>query len=331
MTAVLLAAFAHVTFISDAQNALRDENKNIDEVNILDHYVSNLHIFLTSEFEFEEKPIYDNVFYVRILFAFTIGILLLNILIAVISNEFTEVMANSKRAFWKNRLVFIVEITSTLSWLSSFLCRCRNSKQSDNDLSSGKGDDDTIDTDDDFSTTSWVYKDNVERFDFLEPMFVGMKGTVFEEKFKDGHCHTRRTKRLVNVTSWFWKHWEENEKPPSFLARMSTFFAFSEVDQIVLPGKAWVNMMVGLKLHEEAGGVIGQILWGLCYSMNAVGAAIMFPLGFITAGLAWPYKFRKNFFSIKEEVNDTELERLLSISQKHHENLQRQIEQLRRQ
>lgn len=39
-----------------------------------------------------------------ILFAFITGILLLNVLIAVISNVFTEVFDNAEKAFWQNRL-----------------------------------------------------------------------------------------------------------------------------------------------------------------------------------------------------------------------------------
>lgn len=103
VTAVSLFAFAHLQFISESQQS--DSN-----LYIADLYISNLIAILTATFEFKNETTYDATFVIQIMFAFLIGILLLNILIAVISNDFTEVMNNSKRILLKNRLKFLLEL-----------------------------------------------------------------------------------------------------------------------------------------------------------------------------------------------------------------------------
>ena len=105
VTAASLLAFAHLQFICDSNST------NISEI-----YVSNLIAVLSATFEFkkddEDEITYDATFVIKIVFTFLIGILLLNILIAVISNDFTAAMENSKRIVLKNRLNFLLELKS---------------------------------------------------------------------------------------------------------------------------------------------------------------------------------------------------------------------------
>ena len=101
VTAASLLAFAHLQFICDSNST------NISEI-----YVSNLIAVLSATFEFKDEITYDAAFVIKIMFTFLIGILLLNILIAVISNDFTAAMENSKRIVLKNRLNFLLELKS---------------------------------------------------------------------------------------------------------------------------------------------------------------------------------------------------------------------------
>mmetsp|Transcript_4877 Transcript_4877/g.9303 ORF Transcript_4877/g.9303 Transcript_4877/m.9303 type:complete len:826 (-) Transcript_4877:46-2523(-) len=66
-------------------------------------YFKTLIMFLTDDgWDFGNG--YEMMSLLMILFAFITGILLLNVLIAVISNVFTEVFGNAEKAFWQNRL-----------------------------------------------------------------------------------------------------------------------------------------------------------------------------------------------------------------------------------
>ena len=330
VTFVLLAGFAHLKFIAEAQKSIQSNPNNVIvpfSDGIFVFYLNNLQTFLTSEFEFDENQVHDRAFVVQVLFAFVIGILLLNILIAVISNEFTEVMANSRRAFWHNRLKFLVEVNYTfngigrLTWCKS--CWFVGNKDG-NKISRVEEDDDT------FSTNQLEYNDKIERFDFLHPIYAGLKGTVFEKKFQDRNDLPDEFISLVKVTNWFWKVWEKDEDNiPTFSERIKTYFYFSRLDQIAFPGKVAVNMFLGLKINEEADSIAGKFLWSSCYIIMVFAALIIFPLGFLTAGIAWPDVIRRGLFSTQEEVNDTELEQLIRITRTQKQHYQGQIDQLR--
>lgn len=80
-------------------------------------------MFLTTDWEFMEWDAFrweggqwrDNNWLLTViafLFAIVIGLLLLNMLIAVVSNVFTKVTEASENAFWETRLSFMVEINA---------------------------------------------------------------------------------------------------------------------------------------------------------------------------------------------------------------------------
>ena len=69
------------------------------------------------------------------LFAFAIGILLLNIIIAIISTKFTEVEQNGERAFWLKRLRFVNEMQSFNSLYGKLWKGLNNEIDGDNEAS----------------------------------------------------------------------------------------------------------------------------------------------------------------------------------------------------
>ena len=69
------------------------------------------------------------------LFAFAIGILLLNIIIAIISTKFTEVEQNGERAFWLKRLRFVNEMQSFNSLYGKLWKDLNNEIDGDNEAS----------------------------------------------------------------------------------------------------------------------------------------------------------------------------------------------------
>ena len=102
---VIMARLAHMLLIAEAQE---DSNETPES-----YYFQSLELFLGGGFDVNGPSKIATV--TSTIFAFVIGILLLNILIAVISSEFTKVVANGTSAFWRNRLNFLVEIHYTLS------------------------------------------------------------------------------------------------------------------------------------------------------------------------------------------------------------------------
>ena len=76
-----------------------------------DSYFHSFSMVFTNDWSFLDKATGAHSVLMTF-FAFTIGILLLNIIIALISNVFTEVEQNGQREFWLKRLRFINELQS---------------------------------------------------------------------------------------------------------------------------------------------------------------------------------------------------------------------------
>jgi hypothetical protein len=74
---------------------------------------------LTGDWEFLTSNL-GPLSYLAMMFAFTMGIILMNMVIAVISNKYTEVEAKSEIAFWESRLRYIVEVESMKNFKSIF-------------------------------------------------------------------------------------------------------------------------------------------------------------------------------------------------------------------
>ena len=92
---------------------------------IKDSYFHSYSMVFTGDWSFLDKATGAHSV-LMIFFAFTIGILLLNIIIALISNVFTEVEQNGQRAFWLKRLRFINELQSLKALLDFLPLEIRN-------------------------------------------------------------------------------------------------------------------------------------------------------------------------------------------------------------
>jgi hypothetical protein len=111
---MLVTAFAQMFFIASAGDRCNDEGTEW-ECNISSSYFQSFAMLLTTNFEFLDwKPVNWQQTAVSFCFAIVVGILLLNILIAKISNVFTEVTDESQTAFWTNRLEFVAEVNAIM-------------------------------------------------------------------------------------------------------------------------------------------------------------------------------------------------------------------------
>ena len=74
-------------------------------------YFHTFAMTLTGDWEFLTSNL-GPLSYLAMIFAFAMGIILMNMVIALISNKYTEVEAKSKIIFWESRLRYIVEVES---------------------------------------------------------------------------------------------------------------------------------------------------------------------------------------------------------------------------
>eukprot|EP00979_Chaetoceros_neogracilis_P006201 scaffold1233_cov164-Chaetoceros_neogracile.AAC.1 len=77
-------------------------------------YFHTFAMTLTGDWEFLTSNL-GPLSYLAMIFAFTMGIILMNMLIAVISNKYTEVEAKSEVTFWESRFRYIIEVESMKS------------------------------------------------------------------------------------------------------------------------------------------------------------------------------------------------------------------------
>ncbi len=125
---MVVIAFAQVFFIAGTGTEYCNRVSNIAEemesnsklpwqCKATSSYFQSFGMLLNVSFEFldwnVEDQDEDDFFYLRIisyLFGLVVGILLLNILIAVVNNVFTKVSEESEDAFWTTRMDFMVEV-----------------------------------------------------------------------------------------------------------------------------------------------------------------------------------------------------------------------------
>eukprot|EP00551_Chaetoceros_affinis_P007999 CAMPEP_0203681384 /NCGR_PEP_ID=MMETSP0090-20130426/42563_1 /ASSEMBLY_ACC=CAM_ASM_001088 /TAXON_ID=426623 /ORGANISM="Chaetoceros affinis, Strain CCMP159" /LENGTH=705 /DNA_ID=CAMNT_0050549847 /DNA_START=89 /DNA_END=2203 /DNA_ORIENTATION=+ len=120
-TAVLITgAFAQVYFLAGSNTHC--ENINEWYCHIGSSFFQSASMFVSSNYEFidwtENKLGRDQILLTGIsfFFAIVVGILLLNILIAVVSNVFTVVTEEADEAFWRTRIAFMTEVNTILSF-----------------------------------------------------------------------------------------------------------------------------------------------------------------------------------------------------------------------
>lgn len=135
---MIVMAFAHMFFAAgppngitcpttgDVLNVQSDEYTNGGwACSLNESYFHSFAMLLSGDFAFFNAPsgLSSGL---SLLFASVIGIVLLNILIAVVNDSFVKVEGNSENAFWLGRLRFIDEVGDIKKFLSPKRCRKGN-------------------------------------------------------------------------------------------------------------------------------------------------------------------------------------------------------------
>ena len=95
-------------------------------------YISTLNMMLSGDYPFLGDYPHTQQEVLSMCFAFVIGVILLNVIIAVISDAFAEITDNSDKAFWADRYKFLADVDSLQNLFriptpSTLRCNCSSS------------------------------------------------------------------------------------------------------------------------------------------------------------------------------------------------------------
>ena len=270
----IIMAFAHMLHVAgppDGINCLSaftdDEYENGGwTCNLDSSYFHAFTMLLSGDWAFFSRPS-GIVPTLVVVFASLSGVLLLNTLIAVISNVFTYVEENGQKAFWMNRLRFVngLEIVlsfSTICWIRSSEIRLEEDKV------------EIVPERRFFSI--WDARDYIEWSEF---------GAEYG-----------------NFLTWYMNDWSEEDGVvmPSLRGRLTLYFAMAEWTEIFPPSRAFRKILMGVKFNAEIQGrhriLIAWVASLAMFVLLLLSAIIMFILGFLTLGYLWPKELKQFLF-----------------------------------
>jgi len=236
-------------------------------------YFHTFAMTLTGDWEFLTSNL-GPLSYIAMIFAFTMGIILMNMVIALISNKYTEVEAKSEIAFWESRLHYIVEVESmkSIASMSGQMCHFYCGKDEENN----KVKETSV-------RPARMSMDEYNEKNFLEWEKMGQKHKEFLNWNYHGHP------------------WLNHSDRPTFLKRMSCFLEMAKWSEIFSISKGFRFCFLGIKdknkrdvgwyKHAVAWVVLFGIVFVLC-----LYAVIMTPLGLLTGGYFWAREVKEYIF-----------------------------------
>ena len=132
---LVVIAFSQMFFIAGTAVCDYSEGSNQEwQCSARSSLFQSFGMFLSTEYDFmtwendSNKSMLETIAF---MFAVVVGILLLNILIAVVNNEFTKVSEASENAFWTTRLDIMVEVNEIRNFVLSFCSSNNNNNVSE--------------------------------------------------------------------------------------------------------------------------------------------------------------------------------------------------------
>jgi hypothetical protein len=234
---------------------------------------------LTGDWEFLTSNL-GPLSYLAMIFAFTMGIILMNMVIAVISNKYTEVEAKSEVAFWESRLRYIVEVESmkSVKFMSGRMYWFVRGKDEDNDKVK--------------EISVRPARMPMNEFN-VHNSHINRKVTDEWEKVGEKHR---------DFLDWKWLNsGEELERNPIFLERMPCFLEMAKWSEIFSISEGFRLCFLGITDHNR-----GKVTW-FKHAMAWVGlfgivfvlflyAVIVTPLGLLTGGYLWAREVKEYIF-----------------------------------
>ena len=272
-------------------------------------------MFVSQEFDTSllEEP--SHVILVVVAFSFVgiVGILLLNILIAVVSNVFQRVQLGGQKAFWLKRLDLFIQFHTLRSRIFKWINSRISSQWTKLDMSRERNRTKKLD----------MRRERNRTFKFFED-----HKTKFFEDHKRGH--PKRDKKFELFLKWFYDIDDSNLDTPTPRWHIRLFYYFSRAswDEIMFPGDEFEKLVLGIKFHDKVGKNLKwfpthYILSYLTCLLSVVAVILVFTLGVVTFGLCWPTPIRSYLFHgpvtlkiDKIKMLRRDMSKLIEISQK---------------
>jgi len=249
---------------------------------VWDSYINSLQMFVTNaNWSFLDKSGIVWTFF----FAIIIGVIFMNIFIAVVSNEYTRVQEYAKIVFWEHRLSLIYEIENMWKCVN-ILFTCLDNKYL------GK-------------FPNLFFGEQNTRYSFG----VGSK-IVGDDDLNDD---------LKTYVKWLYSPLSESGGCPStFFARLHMFYYNSIWKDIIFPGGVYTRVVLGIKRDENLMEVVKKnhlvcmhiilfqpVKW-LLFVVHVLIMGFLFISGLPSLGLLWPAAMKD--FIINVCQNDKEVD-----------------------
>eukprot|EP00979_Chaetoceros_neogracilis_P007663 scaffold1626_cov176-Chaetoceros_neogracile.AAC.3 len=237
---------------------------------LTESYFHTFAMTLSGDWEFLTSNI-GPLSYLAMIFAFTMGIILMNMVIAVISNKYTEVEAKSEIAFWESRLRYIVEVES--------MKRIDSSSGSYYYYFCGKDED----------------NDKVKETS-VRPARMSMN--EFNEFNPKNNKKWREVGPKHEEFLLWWKGYVYGDCP-TLLKRMSCFLEMAKWSEIFSVSRGFRLCFLGISERggatwfEHAMARVG--LFGIVFVL-CLYAVIVTPLGLLTGGYLWAREVKEYIF-----------------------------------
>jgi len=240
-------------------------------------YFHTFAMTLTGDWEFLTSNI-GPLSYLAMIFAFTMGIILMNMVIALISNKYTEVEAKSEIAFWESCLRYIVEVESmkSIDSMSGPMYYFFRGKDGDNDK--------------------------------VKAMPVRPARMSMDKCNKKNHNGQMNNKNFLEWREMGTKHedfldWKRYNCgcPPTFLKRMSFFLEMAKWSEIFSISESFRMCFLGISDYKKEDATwfkhtMARVgLFGIVFILFLY-AVIVTPLGLLTGGYLWAREVKEYIF-----------------------------------
>lgn len=281
--------------------------------NLSSSYSQTFSILITSNWSFLDEEAEGFQTSISYAFAFIVGILLLNILIAVINNAFSTIERSGDLEYWRYRLSFEHE-TQLLYSIGVTFVRPLNQAVRDSSCLLFHGNDEPTSSNK-ANIDEGTRPSNRPKLS-IESRTTSIRDYFFTESFRDDDS-THRTFRRIRFDTFSLKEFDELKELdrnlffkwwydypvgvgiPPLNYRLWYYFTRASWDEVIYPGQSFENVLIGVKFHEDVSGVrfiLARILSSVIFLFNTIILVGLFIMGLMTFGLCWPVKMKERLF-----------------------------------
>lgn len=353
-TFIIVLSFAHMFYmwsISSLDTCIFDkdvQNIPIDwTCNLSSSYAQTFSILITSNWSFLDDEAEGFQTTISYAFAFIVGILLLNILIAIINDSFSDIKRSGEKEYWRYRLNFEDETQRLYHVVVSLNRVIRRLFTTGLKILFMKDQGSTQNLNTSASSEKKMIERPIDSTRSIGERTKSMRDFFFKEgsnkKCVKGACpripfniyssfdfnDPEADKESINFFKWWFNSrypcdWQNPSSAdvPVLKVRLWFFFNRASWEEIIFAGPSFENILIGIKYNEEGSGmmfVIARVLSQILMLVNVILIIGIFLAGLITFGLCWPSKMKKKLFYGPTETENKKIEIVQLKSEMNHE------------